>query len=127
MARPGGEATRARIRQAVRDLMRTRGLDALTLDAVADEVGVTRQAVLYHFGSREGLHAVDARTARELGKLKTDEPVSCVPVVAGGVVYVSPGPGLAGGGMVILQGAQNAPPARLGGSLRALKLTPTRP
>ncbi len=79
------------------------------------------------FGSREGLHAVDARTGRELWKLKTDEPVSGVPVVAGGVVYFSTGLGLAHGGLVFLQGGRNAPPARLGGSLRALKLTATRP
>ncbi len=78
------------------------------------------------FGSREGLHAVDARTGRELWKLKTDEPVSSVPVVAGGVVYFCTGAGLAGPRVVLLQGGRNAPPARLGGSLHALKLTAKR-
>jgi len=57
MARPGGEQTRARIRQAVRDILTTEGFAGFSLDAVAARVGVTRQAVLYHFKSRERLLA----------------------------------------------------------------------
>ena len=57
MARPGGEETRARIRAAVREVIARDGIDALTLDAVAERVGVTRQAVLYHFDSRDRLLA----------------------------------------------------------------------
>jgi len=57
MARPGGEETRARIRRAVRDILATEGVGGFSLNAVATRVGVTRQAVLYHFKSRERLLA----------------------------------------------------------------------
>lgn len=57
MARPGGQETRARIRAAVREVIARDGIDGLTLDAVAERVGVTRQAVLYHFDSRDRLLA----------------------------------------------------------------------
>lgn len=57
MARPGGVETRARILDSVRALLAEGGAATLTLDAVAGRVGVTRQAVLYHFGSRDRLLA----------------------------------------------------------------------
>jgi len=33
-----------------------RGMDATSLQTIADEVGITKQAVLYHFPSKEALH-----------------------------------------------------------------------
>jgi AcrR family transcriptional regulator len=55
MARTGGDETRRRILTAARVQVATRGIPGLTLEGVAREVGVTRQAVLYHFGSRQRL------------------------------------------------------------------------
>jgi AcrR family transcriptional regulator len=55
MSRTGGAQTQAHILRAARALVSTAGVAALTLDAVADEVGLTKQAILYHFGSKRGL------------------------------------------------------------------------
>jgi AcrR family transcriptional regulator len=55
MGRTGGDATREKILRCARKRVATDGIASLTLDAVADAVGVTKQAVLYHFGSKRGL------------------------------------------------------------------------
>lgn len=52
--RPAAE-TRAEIVAIAKSQLIDVGPAALKLDAVAREVGVSRQAVLHHFGSREGL------------------------------------------------------------------------
>ncbi|MBX2800881.1 MAG: TetR/AcrR family transcriptional regulator [Myxococcales bacterium] len=52
--RPAAE-TQAEIVQAAQALLLRDGPSAMRLDDVAREVGVSRQAVLHHFGSREGL------------------------------------------------------------------------
>lgn len=39
------------------ELLAAEGLTGVTLDAVATRVGITRQGVLHHYGSREGLLA----------------------------------------------------------------------
>ncbi len=52
--RPAAE-TQAEIIEVARRLVAESGPAELRLDEVAQEVGVSRQAVLHHFGSREGL------------------------------------------------------------------------
>jgi AcrR family transcriptional regulator len=52
--RPAAE-TRAAILDAAQIRLRADGPGALRLDDVAGDVGISRQAVLHHFGSREGL------------------------------------------------------------------------
>jgi AcrR family transcriptional regulator len=53
--RATGEEARARILEAATDLLRKTGPEGLRLSALARELGVSHQAILYHFGSREGL------------------------------------------------------------------------
>ena len=50
-------ATRLRILNAATDLMRENGLGALTFDAVAARVGLTKQAVIYWFPNKAQLLA----------------------------------------------------------------------
>jgi AcrR family transcriptional regulator len=52
--RPAAETKRAIIEVAKRHLVE-RGPDGIRLNDVASEIGVSRQAVLHHFGSRSGL------------------------------------------------------------------------
>lgn len=60
-------STRERILAAATDLYGTRGIDAVSLDVIAAEVGVRKQTVLYWFPSRDELvQAVLAATAAEL-------------------------------------------------------------
>lgn len=53
--RKSAEETRGEILTAAQTLLMQAGPDALRLDDVASEVGISRQAVLHHFGSRAGL------------------------------------------------------------------------
>ncbi|NUP12437.1 MAG: TetR family transcriptional regulator [Polyangiaceae bacterium] len=46
---------RTQILRAATDLFAARGFDATALQAIADEVGVSKQAVLHHFPSKERL------------------------------------------------------------------------
>jgi AcrR family transcriptional regulator len=55
MSRTSGADTREKILVTARQRVATDGIGSLTLDAVAEAVGVTKQAVLYHFGSKRGL------------------------------------------------------------------------
>jgi len=66
--RRSADDAKAEIRQAALDLFLQQGYDATSLEEVAERVGVTRPAVLYHFGSKEalllsvvepGFHAID--------------------------------------------------------------------
>jgi len=52
--RPAAE-TRAAIVAAAQIRLKESGPATLRLDDVADDVGISRQAVLHHFGSRDGL------------------------------------------------------------------------
>lgn len=62
--RPG---TRDRILTAATDLFGTRGVDAVSLDVIAAEVGVAKQTLLYWFPSKDELvDAVLVQTAHEL-------------------------------------------------------------
>lgn len=47
--------TRDRILDVAIGAFGSRGFDAVSLDALADELGVSKQTVLYHFGSKERL------------------------------------------------------------------------
>lgn len=61
------EATRDALLDAAQALLVARGPDAITLDAVGAAIGVSRQAVLHHFGSRAGvLRAVVERSWKGL-------------------------------------------------------------
>ena len=55
MTRNRGEQTRRAIVEAGLGLATEEGLSAVTLDRVAERVGVTKQAVLYHVGTKRGL------------------------------------------------------------------------
>ena len=61
-SRPGGRSrqgrgvrTEAAILDATLRLLASRGIEGTSLDAVADEVGVAKSSVLWHFGSKEEL------------------------------------------------------------------------
>lgn len=66
MTRRAGEAarTRERIVDAAERLLASRPVAVVTLQAVADEAGVTVQTVLRHFGSRDGCIAAVAGRVR---------------------------------------------------------------
>jgi AcrR family transcriptional regulator len=62
-----GAETKAEILAAADALLRDHGPARVRLDAVAEAVGISRQAVLHHFGSRDGLmRAVVGRAWSEL-------------------------------------------------------------
>jgi AcrR family transcriptional regulator len=54
--RPGGGVREEILRIATRQFA-ARGLEGTTLQAVADEVGISKPSVLHHFPSKEALHA----------------------------------------------------------------------
>jgi AcrR family transcriptional regulator len=58
-----GEEARTRIMDAALAHLRTEGLHAVTLAGLAKELGVSHQAILHHFGSRDGLVAAVVRRA----------------------------------------------------------------
>jgi len=66
MTRRAGDAarTRERIVDAAERLLTSRPVAVVTLQAVADEAGVTVQTVLRHFGSRDGCIAAVAGRVR---------------------------------------------------------------
>ena len=49
------EETQAEILNVAQQHLLDRGPGGVRLDEIAREVGVSRQAVLHHFGNREGL------------------------------------------------------------------------
>jgi AcrR family transcriptional regulator len=52
---PRGETPHDRILAAARRVITSRGLHELSVQAVATEAGVTKSAIAYHFGNKEGL------------------------------------------------------------------------
>ncbi len=50
-----GRDTRRRVLQATKDLMAEKDYRSITLEAVADLVGVSKTSVLWHFGTRKDL------------------------------------------------------------------------
>jgi len=76
-------STRQRILDAATDLFGARGVDAVSLDVIAAEVGVAKQTLLYWFASKDDLvQAVLSQTAAQLGLVveaairnSTDDPL----------------------------------------------------
>src|SRR5262245_6032327 len=62
------EQAREEILDAAEKRLRDRGPDAIRLQEIAADVGISHPAVLHHFGSREGL--VGAVTERAMNKLE---------------------------------------------------------
>jgi AcrR family transcriptional regulator len=52
---PSGDTPRDRILAAARRIVTSRGLQELSVQTVATEAGVTKSAISYHFGSKDGL------------------------------------------------------------------------
>ena len=81
--------THDRILDAATDLFGTRGVDAVSLDVIAAEVGVAKQTLLYWFPSKDDLvQAVLIAAARELSVLidaavraTTDDPLDRIEAV----------------------------------------------
>jgi AcrR family transcriptional regulator len=81
--------TRDRILDAATDLFGTRGVDAVSLDVIAAEVGVAKQTLLYWFPSKDDLvQAVLVAAARELSvvidaavRATTDDPLDRIEAV----------------------------------------------
>lgn len=82
-------STRSRILTVATDLFGARGVDAVSLDVIAAEVGVTKQTVLYWFPSKDDLlRSVLAEVAGELVVLveaavraAPDEPLARIEAV----------------------------------------------
>ena len=82
-------STRANILAAATDLFGLRGVDAVSLDVIAAEVGVAKQTLLYWFPSKdELLQAVLAEVAAELTlaveaavRASTDDPLDRIDAV----------------------------------------------
>jgi len=85
----GRSDTRPRILEAATDLFGVRGVDAVSLDVIASEVGVTKQTLLYWFPSKDDLvQAVLADAAAQLAvvtaaaiRASTDDPLDRVEAV----------------------------------------------
>ena len=81
--------TRDRILVAATDLFGTRGVDAVSLDVIATEVGVAKQTLLYWFPSKDDLvQAVLIAAAQELSvvidaavRAATDDPLDRIEAV----------------------------------------------
>ncbi|MGW5573422.1 TetR/AcrR family transcriptional regulator [Nocardia thailandica] len=76
MARP---SARPKLIEAALRVVEERGVTALTLDAVAEEAGVTKRGLIYHFPSKHalltGIHEdLAARIERELVEATGREP-----------------------------------------------------
>jgi AcrR family transcriptional regulator len=88
-ARLGATTTRTRILAAATDLFGVRGVDAVSLDQIAAEVGVAKQTLLYWFPSKdELLQAVLTDAVAELAvaieaavRASPDEPLARVEAV----------------------------------------------
>lgn len=60
-----GEEARSRILDAAVDRLREHGPGGLKLTALAKELGISHQAILHHFGSKDGLVAAVVKQAME--------------------------------------------------------------
>ena len=85
-------STRDRILTSATDLFGLRGVDAVSLDLIASEVGVTKQTLLYWFPSKdELLQAVLTQAAADLAlvveaavRAATDDPLDRIDAEAWG-------------------------------------------
>ena len=57
MSTPKAIKTNSAILAAARNVVRSRGIDALSMDQVAKEAGVSKGAVMYHFPTKKALQA----------------------------------------------------------------------
>jgi len=78
-----GEEARTRIMDAALAHLRTEGVHAVTLAGLAKELDISHQAILHHFGSRDGLvaavvkRAIDAFESELAGALRViDGPLT---------------------------------------------------
>jgi TetR/AcrR family transcriptional regulator len=68
-----GVATRQRILDAALSSVASKGYDGTSLDSLAATIGVTKQTILHHFGSKDGLlRALLERSVAELKEAVTD-------------------------------------------------------
>jgi len=66
--------TRERVLDAAMSAFGGRGVDSTSLDGLAVELGITKQAILYHFSTKDRLlEAVIDRTAGELAKVYAND------------------------------------------------------
>src|SRR5271166_3940822 len=92
MARTQGERkaeTRARLLTAAAELFADQGIDAVSVDAVAEAAGRTSGAVYAHFGSKQGLllAVLDAWKDSVLTVLLAEVAVSDTPAGQLGAVW----------------------------------------
>ncbi len=77
-----GVLTRQRILDAALSSVAAKGYDGTSLDALASTIGVTKQTILHHFGSKDGLlRALLERSAGELKKAVEDSLRRTLPPV----------------------------------------------
>ncbi|MEL7446651.1 MAG: TetR/AcrR family transcriptional regulator [Pseudomonadota bacterium] len=67
------DTTRERLLVAARGLFAERGFDGVSIALIASELGITKQALLHHFGSKEKLYGeVLKRISDEFAELRAD-------------------------------------------------------
>ena len=108
-----GVGTADRVLDAATESFGTRGYDSTSLDALAAELGIRKQTILYWFPSKEALlEAVIDRSAAELSVY-----LYAVPVFSGALAWgllgepISPGMVAGGAGVVAGIALVNARPA----------------
>lgn len=78
MARP--PRAREQVLQAAEDVLRERGSQAFTLDAVAERAGVSKGGLMYHFPSKEALlEGLVARTVAAVDEMLAEAAESTEP------------------------------------------------
>jgi AcrR family transcriptional regulator len=83
------EATRQRLLDAAGAVVRRDGAQALTLDAVAQEAGVSKGGLLYHYGTKKEL--IEALVDRWLTEFQNDIDANGPGFVRGYVLASDPG------------------------------------
>ena len=82
------EATKTRLLDAAGAVVRRDGPQALTLDAVAGEAGVSKGGLLYHYGTKQEL--IEALVARWLAEFQRDMDAADPHFVRGYVLASDP-------------------------------------
>src|SRR3954462_2070635 len=78
-ARPESASLRERARAAAVLLFSRHGFEGTSLQAIADEVQVSKQALLYHFASKEGLREAALQQMVELWRNALPRLLSALP------------------------------------------------